>query len=94
MELNQPLSSLRHWSPKGDSAQRLGRQTKAANGDPAPSGDVFDDVKNLLIPPAALLLTEPSDLLFERTHTLLRQQIYLGVDDTKCSLGDSFCSMP
>ena len=80
--------------PKRRLGPKVRRQTKAANGDPAPSGDVFDDVKNLLIPAAALLLTEPSDLLFERTHTLFRQQIYLGVDDTKCSLGDSFCSVP
>ena len=29
VELNQPLSSLRHWSPKGDSAQRLeGKQRR------------------------------------------------------------------
>ena len=76
--------------PQGPLGPKVRRQTKEANGDPGPVMYLMM-WKIYWYQRQTVLSTERSDLLVDAAHTLLRQQIYLEVDDnegflTKCRL--------
>ena len=68
--------------PQGPLGPKVRRQTKEANGDPGPVMYLMM-WKIYWYQRQTVLSTERSDLLVDTAHTLLRQQIYLEVDDNE-----------